>query len=71
MAVADTLRIVSGPTSLAGRIQGVFTAFMAKVMAWNDAKVTRNALNALSDHELSDIGLSRADIDNVTRPAFK
>ena len=32
---------------------------------WNDARVTRNALSALSDRELDDIGLVRGDIDVV------
>ena len=39
---------------------------IASVMAWNDARVTRNALSALSDRELEDIGLIRGDIDSVT-----
>lgn len=65
MAVIDTFRAVSGPTSLAGRIQGALVAFMARLVAWNDLRVTRKSLNALSDRELTDIGLSRADIDTV------
>ena len=35
--------------------------------AWNDARVTRKALNKLSDRELDDIGLCRGDIDHITR----
>jgi uncharacterized protein YjiS (DUF1127 family) len=31
--------------------------------AWNDARVTRKALNKLSDRELDDIGLCRGDIE--------
>jgi uncharacterized protein YjiS (DUF1127 family) len=34
---------------------------------WNDARVTRKALNKLSDHELDDIGLCRGDIDLIGR----
>lgn len=33
--------------------------------AWNDARVTRNALSRLTDRELDDIGLTRADIDTI------
>ncbi len=40
---------------------------IARLKAWNDARITRNALNALSDHELRDIGLRRSDIDEVAR----
>ncbi|MCA3449344.1 MAG: DUF1127 domain-containing protein [Rhodobacter sp.] len=32
---------------------------------WNDARVTRKALSALSDRELDDIGLCRGDIDRI------
>ena len=35
--------------------------------AWNNARMTRNALAKLSDRELDDIGLSRADIEMVGR----
>ncbi|MFT7058122.1 MAG: hypothetical protein ACJASV_000622 [Pseudorhodobacter sp.] len=39
----------------------------SKLSTWNDARTTRNALSKLSDRELDDIGLSRADICSVTR----
>jgi uncharacterized protein YjiS (DUF1127 family) len=35
--------------------------------AWNDARVTRKALNKLSDRELDDIGLCRGDVDFIGR----
>lgn len=35
--------------------------------AWNDARVTRKALNKLSDRELDDIGLCRGDIATLGR----
>jgi len=65
MAVFDTFRTNSGPTSLAGRIGGFAHSFMAKLIAWNDARVTRKSLRALTDRELSDIGLSRSAIDDI------
>lgn len=34
-------------------------------IAWNDARVTRNALAKLSDRELDDIGLTRGDIADI------
>lgn len=46
---------------LFNRVENVFSS----VVAWNDARVTRNALARLSDRELDDIGLSRADIPFV------
>lgn len=44
---------------------GLFSKLFAQVAAWNDARLTRNALNALTDRELDDIGLVRGDIDDV------
>ena len=38
---------------------------LATVAAWNDARVTRNALAKLSDRELDDIGLCRGDIERI------
>lgn len=41
-----------------------FTQILAAFMAWNDRRMTRNALGALSARELEDIGLSRSDLAN-------
>ena len=38
---------------------------VASVSRWNDNRKTRNALSRLSDRELDDIGLSRADVMNI------
>lgn len=46
---------------------GVFARVTAMITAWNDARITRRELNALSDRELTDIGLTRADIEHVAR----
>ncbi|MEL6585973.1 MAG: DUF1127 domain-containing protein [Pseudomonadota bacterium] len=45
----------------------VFSNLLGAVVAWNDQRVTAKALNQLSDRELDDIGLVRADIDAVSR----
>ena len=37
----------------------------AALAAWNDARVTKNALSRLTDRELDDIGLCRGDIDRI------
>ena len=44
-------------------LSNVVSAFAA----WNDARVTRKALNKPSDRELDDIGLCRGDIDFIGR----
>ncbi|MFN6952419.1 MAG: DUF1127 domain-containing protein [Albidovulum sp.] len=57
-------------TYVTHRNSGLFARFfgslVASFAAWNDARVTRNALSRLSDRELDDIGLSRGDIDAIS-----
>lgn len=59
--------IITSSTShgLVGRIGSTLAALIGTVAAWNDARMTRKALSALSDRELEDIGLARGDIDTV------
>jgi uncharacterized protein YjiS (DUF1127 family) len=42
-----------------------FGDIWGRVAAWNDRRITRKELMKLSDRELDDIGLCRADIDTV------
>lgn len=56
---------VAPRASSMGRTSNIFATLIAAVASWNDARVTRNALNKLSDRELEDIGLCRGDIDAV------
>lgn len=62
MAVIETTRVQRPTASVGFGVQKL----VAAIVAWNDARVTRNALSKLSDRELDDIGLSRGDIDRVT-----
>lgn len=64
MAAIEYARITNGRT---GRIFSFLNSALGAVAAWNDARVTRNALIKLSDRELEDIGLIRGDIDDVAR----
>ena len=63
MAVLDTRP--ARPVGATGRIGHVFASVAAKITAWNDQRVTRNALSQLTDRELEDIGLCRGDIDDI------
>lgn len=65
MAVFDTFRTVVDGPSIANRFFSAFTGFAGGLASWNDVRVTRNALSKLSDHELDDLGLSRADIAEI------
>lgn len=68
MAFFETTR-TAGLAS-AGRASFIST-FFARLAAWNDARVTRKALDMLSDHELDDIGLRRGDIDSIADGSFR
>lgn len=61
MSALDT-RVSYAPAS-AGFASKLFSA----VGDWMNARATRNALHRLSDRELDDIGLTRADIERVAR----
>lgn len=71
MAAFDTTRTTyAAPgftTSVASRLATMFGAFVQ----WNDARMTRNALNNLTDRELSDIGLVRGDIEEVCERQYR
>ncbi|MEM6483113.1 MAG: DUF1127 domain-containing protein [Pseudomonadota bacterium] len=43
----------------------IISRVAAAIAQWNEARKTRAALARLSDRELDDIGLSRADIDSI------
>lgn len=41
------------------------SALIGTLVAWNDARLTRKSLSALSARELDDIGLVRGDIEAI------
>ncbi|PWJ22529.1 DUF1127 domain-containing protein [Jannaschia seohaensis] len=41
----------------------VFSNLLGRIIAWNERRLTVDALERLSDHELEDIGLTRSDIE--------
>ncbi|MFX0544967.1 DUF1127 domain-containing protein [Roseovarius sp. S1116L3] len=63
MSVIDTTRSTQFQTAPLGL---GFARFAAAFTAWKDARATRKALSVLSDRELDDIGLTRADIANFS-----
>lgn len=72
MAAFDTTRTTYGSTGLFGRIGLAFYAAASALVSWNDARMSKKTLNALSDRELADIGLSRGDIEDISagKPVF-
>ncbi len=67
MAHFETSRSQFGGPSLAGRLSATVASVLSELVAWNNARMTRNALAGLSDRELDDIGLSRGTIDEVAK----
>ena len=65
MSAIDTNRVLGAHNHQPGLV----AKLMAALSVWNDARVTRNALNRLTDRELDDIGLTRGDIDRVSHNA--
>ena len=62
MSALDTNRMITR----SGRA-GMMAKIMDAAAAWNDARVTRNALSKLSERELNDIGLTRFDVEHIGR----
>lgn len=62
MSAIEMTRMAAG-----ARSTGFFAGILSFLTTWNDARVTRNSLSRLSDHELNDIGLCRGDIERVAR----
>lgn len=62
MSAIDTNRVHGGAGSF-----GFGSKIWSALAAWNDARVTKNALGRLSDRELDDIGLCRGDIELIAR----
>ena len=52
-------------------ISRFFANITGTIAAWNDARITRNSLSALSARELEDIGLTRGDIDAIATQGLR
>jgi uncharacterized protein YjiS (DUF1127 family) len=44
---------------------------VGRIAAWNDARVTRKSLSALTDRELDDLGLVRGDIEDIAQGTYR
>ena len=67
MALLDTHRLHGPAHSAVGRIVTFAGGVFSAAVDWNDARRTRGQLAKLSEHELTDLGLIRGDIDNIGR----
>ena len=71
MAVFEYNRSLTESQGFIGRLLTGFSAVLGAAIAWNDARVTRNSLSALSDHELEDLGLVRGDIEDIAQGTYR
>jgi uncharacterized protein YjiS (DUF1127 family) len=69
MATFETTRPAPFGAETTYRIVSFFDAKRAALVEWNNARVTRDALSKLSDHELNDIGFSRGDVSGINGPS--
>jgi uncharacterized protein YjiS (DUF1127 family) len=67
MAAVETTRPAPFGAITTYRAINALSNAISVFATWNDSRVTRNALNKLSDRELDDIGLCRGDIDMIGR----
>ena len=70
MAAYETTRTAPLGAITTYRFIQFISTIAATVSEWNDARVTRAALEKLSDRELDDIGLCRGDIDMIGASRF-
>ena len=66
------MAIVTNRTVDAGfSVASILSIFVGRIAAWNDARVTRKALESLTDRELDDLGLTRGDIDAIATGVYR
>lgn len=65
MATFETTRPAPFGAVTTYRVLSAIDAARIAVIDWKNTRDTRSALTRLSDRELNDIGLSRADIDRM------
>lgn len=53
--------------NLAGHIGGLFVNLFGTAAHWREVRRTEKVLSELTDRELDDVGLTRADIPRVAR----
>lgn len=61
-AMNTDLHLDRAAFTLSGRILTTVTGLSQRLMAWSESRATRRVLSKLTDRELDDIGLCRADI---------
>ncbi len=63
--------ITTRPVAAGFSVSHLLSGFVGMLATWNDARVTRQSLESLSDRQLDDLGLHRGDIDAIAEGAFR
>lgn len=62
---------VSGPAEIAGGLAGSLSKMLIalgdRLIAWQSHSEQRAHLRQLSDHQLRDVGLTRAEVEEIAR----
>jgi len=66
MAAFDIYRPHMSRPAHTNAVAEFFHSIWTAIASWNDRRLTRKALTALSARQLDDIGLNRGDIDRIT-----
>jgi len=69
-SVLSSASHASAQRSTSAGFGGVITGLFDRMATWNERRRQRLALEALPDHLLSDIGVSRADADQEADKPF-
>lgn len=67
MSIYHALRPGFASAGFANHIGGIFLSAMHRASDWKDARETERQLSKLTDRELLDIGLTRADVTRAAR----
>ncbi len=65
MAAIETTRRAPLGAITTYRFTSLLDRAITAATLWNDARMTRQALDRLTDRELDDIGLCRGDIEDI------
>ena len=67
MPTMQTFRPITFGMHFTARLTAIISATALAIGEWNALRATRRELSKLSDLQLDDIGLTRGDIDVLTR----
>lgn len=71
MAAFETTRALNNSRTFGAVLSRFHAAFVASIVSWNDARVTRNALCKLTLRELDDLGLVPGDIEDIAQGNYR